>query len=155
MPRRKKTKQNTRVFKGPYSQECSSLFNAERICFVLQQKSSMKDIIPFQCFEAVNIQQETSTSSFSLDPFPFFHTDMCSHAPHIYLYFKAVSKVGRHVKRKKNPCVHKPTQNHFCFGSSLQDSPSLMLLFLLSPPSCPLIWVTGPLRTDCPVLLDV
>lgn len=32
----------------------------------------MKDIVPFQHFEAVNIQVEQSTSGFSLDPLPSF-----------------------------------------------------------------------------------
>lgn len=82
------------------------------------EKSTMKDIVPFQHFVAVHIQMEQSTSGFSLDPsLPPRHMLTCS----TYLFFKATYQFRRWVKCK-NLCVHKPIQTHFCFSPLLQDS---------------------------------
>lgn len=51
----------------------------------------MKDIIPFQHFEAVNIQKEPSTSGFSLDPSPS-STQTRAHMVYIFIFLKLFAK---------------------------------------------------------------
>lgn len=50
-----------------------------------------KDIVSFQCFEAVNIQKEPSTSGFSLDPSPS-STQTCAHMLYIFIFLKPFPK---------------------------------------------------------------